>query len=162
MQCVFSKTNLDFIVLRWENNGFCLWNVLPLPHTLLQNLMGGVWKWESNFSNKTSRHVGGQWCLPKMDLWLQRKFLFPERWISLSLITEISFTVWCKEKKSNFLIYPCPIQTRPGKITCFPATLSSAKAGDCINIEIANAGTLELLPAHENQIWLLLSWLQCA
>lgn len=46
------------------------------------------------------------------------------------------------------------MQTRAREDDMFSVTLSSAEAGDCVNIETANTGTLDLLSAHE-EIWLL-------
>ena len=113
----------------------------PLPILSYQNTNVGGGGRRSHFPNKASLHVGGQWCLPKTDLWLKRKFLFPKRWISLPLITEISCTVWCcnnNNNKKRLLIYPWPIQTRAREDYMFSVTLSSAEARGCINIENEN------------------------
>lgn len=47
------------------------------------------------------------------------------------------------------------MQTRAREACMFSLTLSSTEAGGCINIEIANAGTLDLISAHEKHIWRL-------
>lgn len=56
------------------------------------------------------------------------------------------------------------MQTRAREDDMFSLTLSSAEARGCVNIETANTGTLDLLSAHEEQIWLLFFFFcqQCA